>query len=57
MEISLENLYLDLKKTQIWGTELILASSRRSDCGDSTKRSCEQEKNSKGVGVRSESKC
>ena len=50
MEISLENLYLDLKKTQIWGTELILASSGRSDCGDSTKRSCVQEKTVSGWG-------
>ena len=36
--------------------ELILACSRRSDCGDSTKRSCEQEKQWRRV-VGSESEC
>ena len=30
--------------------ELILSCSRRSDCGDSTKRSCEQEKTVRGWG-------
>ena len=36
--------------------ELILSCSRRSDCGDGTKRSCEQEKQWRRV-VGSESEC